>query len=384
MEGDVRILHLADLHLGKIVNGFSMLEDQAYMLRQIMSVIQNERPQAVIIAGDVYDRAMPGVEAVKIFDQFLTELVREKVAVIVISGNHDSAERLSFASRIMMEQQVYIYTIFDGSVHTVALQDEFGTVVFHLLPFVRPAEVRPFFEKKIESYSDALKTVLESIKKDPADRNILIAHQFVAAEGLEPERSDSENISLGGLDCIDVEMLEGFDYVALGHLHGSQKVAYDHIRYCGSPLKYSFSEVHHIKSVCLLEIGDKKSLSVTTVPLIPLRDMRKIKGPLNALMSKTVVEQGNKEDYLHITLTDEEEIVDAIGKVRSVYPHVMILTFENSRTRAIFDLEEEIKIEDVSPVELFSSFYVSQNGGEMKRVHKEIVKNVLEQIGEQI
>jgi exonuclease SbcD len=384
MESDVKILHLADLHLGKIVNGFSMLEDQAYILEQIMSVIKDKRPRAVVIAGDVYDRAMPGVEAVKIFDQFLTELVREKTAVIVISGNHDSAERLSFASRIMMEQQVYIYTIFDGSVHTVVLQDEFGAVVFHLLPFVRPAEVRPFFEKKIESYSDALRTVLESIKKDPADRNILVAHQFVAAAGLEPERSDSENISLGGLDCIDVEMLGGFDYVALGHLHGPQKVAYDHIRYCGSPLKYSFSEAHHVKSVYLLEIGEKKSLSVTAVPLVPLRDMRKIKGPLNALMNKTVVEQGNKEDYLHITLTDEDEIMDAIGKVRSVYPHVMTLAFENSRTQAVFDLEEDIEIEDVPPVELFGSFYASQNGGAMKRVQKEIVENMLEQIGEQI
>lgn len=381
----MKFIHLADLHIGKIVNGFSLIEDQVFILDQILQYVRKHKPQAVVISGDVYDKTTPGTEAVSVFDQFLTDLVREKVAVLVISGNHDSPERLSFAHRIMNKQNVYLGGVFTGRLQTVSFQDEHGETCFYLMPFLKPSLVRRFFaDVEVESYHGAVKAVIESVKLDKNKRHVLIAHQFMISPGNEPERSESEVGPVGGIDSIDISMLLDFDYVALGHLHGPQKVGPDHIRYAGSPLKYSFSERQHKKSAALVELGKKGALTITLLPLTPLRDMRKIKGPLAELTSEAVIAQGPPRDYLHIALTDEEEIVDAIGKVRSVYPNIMILTFENTRTETIADLSEISSLDDATPMELFGSFFFAQNGREMNPRQAAIVDGFLKQMGDEV
>jgi len=381
----MKFMHLADLHIGKIVNGFSMLEDQIFILDQIVQYVREYKPHAVVMAGDIYDRPVPNTEAVKVFDQFLTDLARENTVVLIINGNHDSPERLGFASRIMYDRNIYLYGTLDGQMRKIPVEDEHGRVFFHLLPFIKPSIVRPFYtDTEIENSNDAVKTVIEAAELDKNSRNVLVAHQFVISSGSEPERSESEIGPVGGIDSIDADMLKGFDYVALGHLHGPQKIGFDHIRYAGSPLKYSFSECHHKKSVTLVELEEKGSMEITRLPLKVRRDMRRIKGPIAELMSDSIVAQGAPEDYLHVTLTDEDEIFDAIGKIRSVYPNVMMLSFENARTEAISDFSEISTNDSIAPSELFGSFFLAQNGAEMSPEQAAAANALLEQIGGEV
>jgi len=381
----MKFMHLADLHIGKIVNGFSMLEDQIFILDQIVQYVREYKPHAVVMAGDIYDRPVPNTEAVKVFDQFLTDLARENTVVLIINGNHDSPERLGFASRIMYDRNIYLYGTLDGQMRKIPVEDEHGRVFFHLLPFIKPSIVRPFYtDTEIENSNDAVKAVIEAAELDKNSRNVLVAHQFVISSGSEPERSESEIGPVGGIDSIDADMLKDFDYVALGHLHGPQKIGFDHIRYAGSPLKYSFSECHHKKSVTLVELEEKGSMEITRLPLKVRRDMRRIKGPIAELMSDSIVAQGAPEDYLHITLTDEDEIFDAIGKIRSVYPNVMMLSFENARTEAISDFSEISTNDSIAPSELFGSFFLAQNGAEMSPEQAAAANALLEQIGGEV
>ena len=378
----MKMIHLADLHIGKVVNGFSMLEDQQHVLSQILKYIKEHKVQAVLISGDVYDKPTPGVNAVKVFDQFLTDLTKENTAIFIISGNHDSPERLSFAGRIMQEQNIYLCGSFFEAITCVTLEDEFGPVNFHLLPFLKPASVKHLFEDQtISSYEDAVKAVLEISDIHMENRNVLLTHQFYIGSGANPELSESEVGPVGGIDSIHVNCVSEFDYVAMGHLHCPQQVGSPHIRYAGSPLKYSFSECHHHKSAALIELGKKGDLSITLLPLSPIHDMRKIKGPISELLSDAVVSQSNHEDYLHITLTDEEEIIDAIGKIRMVYPNVMTLTFENKRTRAGIDLHSIEPLKKASSMELFKSFFHAQNGIEMNSEQTAITKEFFEKTG---
>nr|AGS54134.1 exonuclease SbcD [uncultured bacterium contig00021] len=362
------------------MNGFPMLEEQKHAFRQIMGYIRTEAPAAVIIAGDVYDRAVPGVEAVQVFDDFLTALAGGGVTVMLVSGNHDSPERISFASRLLAEKRLFFYGAFDGAIHKVPVTDEFGEVNFWLLPFIKPSDVRgKLGEEKIESHHDAVAAVLKTAKIDYSARNVLVSHQFYTRAGVTPIRSESELNSLGGLDAVDAGLIERFDYTALGHLHGGQGVGSKHIRYCGSPVKYSFSELQQQKSVTVVEIREKGNLTVNTLPLKPIHDMREIKGRLETLTGGKFSSPSDKEDYLRVILTDEEEIIDPIGKLRSVYPNIMSLCFENSRTSidiSAITADTEV-MKKLSPYELFSEFFLKIQGGTMSEGQVEIVRELL-------
>ena len=380
----MKFLHLSDLHIGKSVNGFSMIAEQKHAFGQIIGYIQTERPDAVVIAGDVYDRAVPGVEAVRAFDDFLTELAGEDVAVLLISGNHDSPERINYASRLLSDKRIFFYGTFDGSVHKVALPDDYGEVCFWLMPFIKPAMVRGVFGGiEIENYDDVVKAALDAAGIDFAARNVLVSHQFYTKAGVAPLRSESELNPVGGLDAVDAGFVESFDYAALGHLHGRQGVGAEHIRYCGSPIKYSFSEWRQEKSITLVEMGGKGELAVRSLPLVPLHDMREIKGEIDKLMSDDVSCLADKDDYLRVILTDEDEIIDPMGKLRSVYPNIMSLDFENSRTGidvSAISTDTE-SIEKLSAYELFSEFFLESQGCAMSDEQAEIVRGLLERVG---
>ena len=375
----MKFLHLSDLHIGKSVNGFSMLNEQRHVFRQITGYIRSQKPAAVIIAGDVYDRSVPGVEAVGVFDDFLTELADADVAVMLISGNHDSPERLNYASRLLSNKKIYLCGMFEGRLRSVVLTDKYGEVHFWLLPFIKPSSVHE------ENYGDAFTSVLKTAGIDYAKRNVLISHQFFAGAGIVPIRSESEINPVGGLDVIDAGLIQNFDYAALGHLHGAQTAGAEHIRYAGSPVKYSFSEWRQKKSVNLVELNQKGNLSVTALPLVPLHEMREIRGELEKLMSDEVSSLADKEDYVRVILTDEEEIIDPMGKIRSVYPNVMALDFENSRTSVdISGINPDlIQTEQLSPYDLFSEFFLDINGSVMSDEQAKIARELLETGGGQ-
>lgn len=377
----MKLVHLADLHIGKRVNEFSLLEDQRYILGQILDICAVINPDGIVIAGDVYDKTIPVAEAVELLDEFLTDLVRRGIPCWVVSGNHDSAERIAFGSRIMATQGVHIAPVFNGTLYSTTISDEFGKVDIYLLPFIKPALVRRICpEAEIDSFSSAVKVVLDNQSLADDRRNILVAHQFVTAGGMEPERSDSEVISVGGVDNVDADVFAAFDYVALGHLHCPQSIGREGIRYAGSPLKYSFSEVWQVKSVTVVELREKGDLRINTVPLKPRRDMRRIKGPIGHLLSAAVYMGANTDDYLQVTLTDEEEIVDAIGKLRTVYPNIMHLDYDNRRSRALQEMGAATDIENRSALQLFEEFYRMQNNAELEPEQREIVSRMLDQL----
>ncbi|MCL1975794.1 MAG: exonuclease SbcCD subunit D [Firmicutes bacterium] len=380
----MKFLHLADLHIGKNVNGFSMIEEQKYVFKQIIGYIGSECPQAVIIAGDVYDRALPSVEAVRLFDDFLTELAQQNVVVLLVSGNHDSPERLNYASRLLAEKSLYICGAYNGVIDKIVLDDDYGQVNFFLLPFIKPFTVRSLGEgNEIESYSDALEAALHKANIDYSGRNVLVSHQFYSKAGLLPLRSESELNQVGGLDAVSVELIEDFDYVALGHLHGRQSVGKEYIRYAGSPLKYSFSEWRQEKSIYLVELKDKGDFTVNALPLIPIHDMREIRGEFNKLINEESADQAYNEDYLRVILTDEEEIIDPLGKLSSMYPHIMSLSFENSRSAIDLDSisTEAENIEKLSCYDLFGEFFLDVQGCAMNEEQAEIIRELLSMEG---
>ncbi|QAT42947.1 exonuclease SbcCD subunit D [Aminipila luticellarii] len=376
----MKLIHLSDLHIGKRVNEFSMLEDQAYILTEIMKQIDEERPDAVIIAGDVYDKSVPPAEAVQLFDDFLVQLSERKPYIFIISGNHDSAERMAFGGRLMKNSRVYISPVFNGSVESIALQDSFGTVSVYMMPFLKPAYVRKYYpDAEISSYNDAVKTVMNRVKVDTSHRNILICHQFVTGAVC----CDSEELSVGGLDNVDAGLFDAFDYVALGHLHGPQKIIKETVRYAGTPLKYSFSEVHHKKSMTVVELTEKGRVGVRTRELIPRRDMREIKGSYMEITAREYYKDMNREDYMHITLTDEEDIPDAVGKLRSIYPNIMKLDYDNVRTRSTFSIDRAESAERKSPLEIFEELYKKQNNQPMSGEQRAFSAQLIEKIWEE-
>ncbi len=380
----MKLLHLSDLHLGKRVNEISMLEDQREILNLILSLCDSRRPDALLIAGDVYDRSVPSTEAVALFDDFLTGVCDRSIPCLIVSGNHDSPERLSFGGRIFGQRRIFLAGGFGGELRPVVLEDEGGLVFFWLLPFVRPADVRRYFpEQEIVSYDDAVRAALSTAAMNPAERNVLIAHQFVIAGTDEPQRSESELPSVGGVDQVDASAFEGFDYVALGHLHGAQQIGRESVRYAGSPLRYSFSELRQKKSAALVTLGSKGEVSVELLPLAPTRDLREIKGPLSALLSPEVTAMGNQEDYLRVILTDEEEPTDAIGRLRTVYPNLMRLEYDNARTRAVGTFEPVHESENRDPLSLFAEFYELQNNSPMGEERLALVRDLLLRAGEE-
>ena len=376
----MKFLHLADLHLGKRVNGFSMLEDQAHILRQILAILDDEQPDGVLIAGDVYDKSVPPVEAVELLDGFLTELCARGVQVLLISGNHDSPERLAFGGRVMDSCGIHISPVYDGAVAPVTLHDELGPVHVWLLPFVKPAHVRRWFpDADIESYTDAIAEAVAHMDIDTAARNVLVTHQFVTGGA----RSGSEELSVGGTDNVDSSVFAPFDYVALGHLHGAQHIGRETIRYSGSPLKYSFSEARQHKSVTVVTLGEKGDVQVRTAALTPLRELREIRGSYDELTARSFYEHTTyRSDYLHLILTDEQDVFDAMSRLRTIYPYLMTLDYDNARTRAAGGMSVPAETERRTPLELFEALYQRQNHQPMSEVQREYIAQLMEQIME--
>ena len=376
----MKLIHLSDLHLGKRVNEFSMIDDQRHVLDQILRVIDAERPDAVLIAGDVYDKPVPTAEAVALLDWFLVELSGRELQVFVISGNHDSAERMAFGGRLMEQSGVHLAPVYDGTVARWTLTDEHGPVHLYLLPFVKPVHVRRCFpEREIETYTDAVAAAVEAMDVDPAARNVLVTHQFVTGAA----RCESEEVSVGGSDNVDASVFDKFDYVALGHLHGPQTVGRETVRYCGTPLKYSFSEVHHKKSVTVVELGEKGTVTVRTVPLTPRRDLVELRGTYEDVTRRDFYEgTGYGDSYVHITLTDEEDVPDALGKLRLIYPYLMKLDYDNQRTHATGVGDEGGDLQRKSPMELLEEFYELQNGQPMGQEQRQFARQLMERIWE--
>ena len=356
-----------------------MLEDQEYILARIIEVIDSESPCSVIIAGDVYDKAVPSAEAVALFDDFLTRLAERSLQVFIISGNHDSPERIAFGSRLMEGSGIHLSRVYSGTVEPYILNDEHGRVNVYMLPFVKPAHVRRFSDTEIDSYTDAVRVAVEGMRINTAERNILITHQFVTGA----ERTESEEISVGGTDNVDASVFSDFDYVALGHIHRPQSLADGRIRYSGSPLKYSFSEAKDVKCALAIELCAKGELSVRSVPLVPLRDMVEIRGSYSELTLKSFYENTTlTSDYVHVTLTDEEDIIDAIGKLRVIYKNLMKLDYDNTRTRGASEIDAAAEVEKRSPFELFSDFYELQNNTPMTEEQSALVKGLINEIWE--
>lgn len=378
----MKLFHLSDLHLGKRVNEISMIDDQRYILAEILRMAEEEKPDAVLIAGDVYDKPLPPVEAVTLFDDFLFALSTRGMQVFVISGNHDAPERIAFGWRLMAAGGVHLAPLYSGHVEPVTLTDEYGAVQIYMLPFVKPAAVRRFFpEREIVSYTDAVAAAIAEMDIQPQVRNILLTHQFVAGAC----RCESEELSVGGTDAVSAEVLLPFDYVALGHLHTPQSCTAAHIRYSGTPLKYSFSEAEDEKSVTVVTLCEKGNVEVRTLPLIPARDLRCLRGSYESLMDRcTYIGTTLPEDYLKITLTDEEDIPDAAARLRTVYPNLMKLEYDNSRTRAAGDLPELQATEERSPLALFSELYEIQNGREMSEEQRTYMEKLIETVWEEI
>lgn len=371
----MKFLHISDLHIGKRFKEFSLIADQKHALWQILDIIDTHKPDAVLIAGDVYDKSLPSGEAVELFDNFLFELSERAVLVYIISGNHDSPERLAFASRLICKSGTHFSAVFGGKLEKHQLNDEFGVINIHLLPFIKPAHVRRFHpDCEINSYTDAVKTVIENSEICESERNIIVTHQFVTGA----LRSDSEEISVGGSDNVDATVFEKFDYSALGHIHGAQNISSEKIHYCGTPLKYSFSEINHQKTVTMLEIGEKDSLKVEKIPIIPLHDLREIRGEFSDVLDNNSV----SEDYIHVVLTDEDEAFDAISQLRKIFPNLMQISYDNKRTRSYEQIIGTENVENFSPIELFAEFFEKQNGQGMSEEQLEFSTKLIEKIWE--
>lgn len=377
----MKFIHLSDLHIGKRVNEYSMLEDQEYILNQIIAIIDEQKPDGVIIAGDVYDKSVPSAEAVALFDDVLFELSKRNLYVFVISGNHDSPERIAFGGRLMEASRIYMSPVYDGTVSPVTLEDEYGKINVWMLPFAKPVHIRKFNEDaEISTYTDAMRIAIGNLNIDSNERNIMITHQFVTGA----ERTESEEISVGGTDNVDISVFENFDYTALGHIHRPQNCKSEKVRYSGTPLKYSFSESKDNKSVTIVELKEKGNLSVDTIPLKPLRDMIEIKGKYNEIMLRDFYKNTSyHEDYVHITLTDEDDIPDAIGKLRTVYRNLMKLDYDNLRTRNMNSVDGAANVEKKSPYEHFSEFYEKQNNQPMNDNQSDFMKKLIEEIWEE-
>ena len=375
----MKFLHLSDLHLGKRVHNFSMIEDQKYILAQILDIADDEEITGVIIAGDVYDKPVPSAEAVALFDEFLVQFAKRNLYVFVISGNHDSAERIAFGEKLMRHSKVYMSPVYNGEIEPVTLEDEFGKINVYLLPFVKPVQVRHFCnEEEVRDYTEAVRCAIDHMDVKNEERNILVCHQFVTGA----TRCESEEISVGGLDNVDASVFEPFDYVALGHIHGPQNIGSDRIRYCGTPLKYSFSEANHQKSVTIVNLGEKGELLMETRPLKPMRDMIKVKGFFEEITDKVFYEKMDTESYVQITLLDEQDIPNAFGKLATIYPNLMQMRYENKRTMDNADIFSEGEGLNMAPEVLFSQFYETMNNQPMTKEQADYITDMIEKIWE--
>lgn len=388
----MKLLHVSDLHIGKRINGMALVEDQRHILGQIVSIAEDEDVDALLIAGDIYDKASPSAEAVTVLDSFLTDLAARGIRVLAVPGNHDSAERIAYVQGLLEGQGVCFPRVYDGKAGNVVLEDAHGQVIVWLLPFLKPADVRRFHpdESIGDDYSKALATVIGGCPIDSALRNVAVSHQLVTAGSWSPDRADDE-IKLGGIDNVDVSIYDAFDYVALGHVHRPQRVGRDTVRYSGSPLKYSFSEARYDKSAVLVELGSKKEgdetgacVSTRLIPLVPLHDMREVRATLADLLAGDLPNGGSAEDYLHVTLTDEHPQLDAMAKIHEVFPNAMTLDYESA---AMVAAREQIRVavdpDEIDMVELFARFYEEQAGSPMDDMQESIVSRIARKVEEE-
>lgn len=377
----MKLFHLADLHLGKRVNGISMLADQDYILKQVLMMVDLKKPDAVLLCGDIYDKPIPPEEAVHLFDHFLRDLSRRGVDTFVIAGNHDSAERLAFGSSLMRDSHVYMADVFQGSPQPIRVPDTFGYVNLYLLPFLKPAMVRAVYpDAEVTTYEDALRYVVEKMNPDPAERNILLSHQFVTGA----KTSESEDVTVGGLDQVPAGVFEPFDYTALGHLHRPQSIGSDRVRYSGTPLKYSLSEAADQKGITVVELQKKgRPVRIQQIPLIPMRDMREIRGTYAEITARPNYIDTNTEDYVHVVLTDEHDIPDVMNKLRTIYPNIMSLEYDNVRTRERRTVNESAREDEKTPAELFQEFYEIQNNTAMSPVQKAFTEALMKNLWEE-
>ena len=379
----MKLIHLSDLHIGKKVNGFSMLEDQQDILfKKILPIIDEEKPDGIIIAGDVYDKSIPPSEAVGLLDEFLVKLAERNLQVFIISGNHDSAERLAFGNRLIDKIGIHISPVYQKDTAKFTMKDNFGAVNIYMLPFIKPVHVRTAFESDENiSYTDAVRMAVSQMDINVSERNILVTHQFVTGA----ERSDSEEVSVGGSDNVDASVFDDFDYVALGHLHRPQNVGTNRIRYSGTPLKYSFSEEKDRKSVTVVEMREKGILAVREIPLLPLHEMVTLRGTFSELTEKKFYENTSyHEDYTRIILTDEDDIYNALNRLREIYRNIMKLEYDNTRTRHHSQIEDLSRsdVENKSPLDLFAKLYEEQNGMCMTAEQTEFMQELIKEIWE--
>ena len=377
----MKFFHLADLHLGKRVNGFPMIEDQKIILDQILELADTEHPDAVVIAGDVYDKSIPYVEAVNLMDDFLVELVRRKLQVFVISGNHDSAERVSYGGRVMEQSGIHISPRISGC-GPIRLDDQYGPLYIYLIPYIHPSVVREAYpEEKVTDWTQAMEVLIRNAHVDPAARNIAVAHQYVTASGVRPEECDSEQKHIGGLDNVDYSVFDAFDYVALGHLHGPQRIGRDTVRYAGSPLKYSFSEEKHKKSVTLVEIKEKGQVEYRQLPLVPARDFKTLRGTFSEVMSPGFTAPLSAEEYYRIILTDEQDVDQALARLRKYfYKNLMVLEYDNTRTRTQSDIDAGEEALEKEPIEVLQELFLKQNGTAMNDFQTQTAARLIEEI----
>lgn len=373
----MKFLHTSDLHIGKRLHETSLLEDQKYILSQIVDIAKDKKVDAVLISGDVYDKSIPQADAVTIFDRFITELSNCEIKVFMISGNHDSAQRLDFMSELLKDKGVYFCGSYKGELEFATLSDEFGEVNVYLLPFIKPSNVRQHFEdEEVDSFESAVKFVIENANIDYSKRNIILSHQFITGSTTD----GSEELIIGGLDNISSEIYNQFDYTALGHIHRVQSAGCEKIRYSGTPLKYSFSEANHNKSVTIVEVFEKGNIKITPVSLKPLRDLRCVKGKYSDIINS--VTDDITQDFIKVTLTDEYDIPDAVMSLRSIFPNILSLDYDNSRTRAISDINDLNTQTILSPFEMFESLYKTQFGTPLEEEQEEILKTLIENIWE--
>lgn len=377
----MRFIHLGDLHLGRYLGDFDLIDDQRYMLDQIIGIIRQKSVDAVLIAGDVYDKSVPSEAAMNLLDYFLRKLAENKVKTYMISGNHDSDDRLNYGSNLFQVNDIYISSVFDGTLHRYSLTDEYGSVNVYLLPFVKASQVRHFFENdKIETYEDAVRVIIDHTDIDVNERNVIVAHQFVAGIGQNPDMGGSEGMAVqnvGLVESIGYSTFDKFDYVALGHIHSPQSIGRKEVRYAGSMLKYSLKEAHNNKSVPIVTMGEKNQIDIELVPLKPKRDVIHIQGKLKEILKSPE----SAENYMYITLTDEELVNNVMNIVQGVYPYTIKIDYDNSHTRAIEQDSISGLIENKSFTDIIKDFYNQIYGYDISEEEMRIMREVAMEAG---
>lgn len=371
--------HLGDLHLGKKVHEFLMIDDQEYILNQIIEQAIEHKIDSIFISGDIYDKSIPTIEGLKLFDNFLVRIIENNINVFIIAGNHDSPKRLEFAKELLTKHKIFISGEFKGSIPVISMKDDFGSINIHLLPFIKPSFCIGYYKEKVKTYEDAIKIILDNHEVNLNERNVLLAHQFVTWEN-NVITSDSETFNIGGVDKVDASLLFDFDYVALGHLHRSQKIGRDYIRYAGSPLPYSFSERNYKKSITKITLQEKGNVNIELIDLNPLKKMIQIKGELEELL-KVARENGGSEEYTKAIITDDLKPYDVMGKLRNYYPNIMTIEFKSKNTiEDNTELTEELIKKAKTPIKLFEEFFKSRNNKELTEIQIDILNEMWENL----